>query len=248
MDPNVTFAIAVGIFAAAVLYASVGHGGASGYLAVMALANLAPEVMKPTALVLNCLVATLGTIKFARAGCFRWDLFWPFVIGSAPLAFIGGGLELPGVYYKPLVGAVLVFAAVRLLVAGRPARTDDTRPLPLAAALPAGAGIGLLSGITGVGGGIFLSPLLLFMRWATPKETTGVSVAFILVNSIAGILGHQRASLGQVPEDVVWWGLAAVAGGWIGADLGSRRLNSVWLCRVLGVVLVIAGLKFIFAA
>jgi uncharacterized membrane protein YfcA len=237
--------LALLIFAAATLYASVGHAGASAYLAAMALFSLPPELMRPTALSLNILVAAIATVKFYRAGHFSWPVFWPFALASVPLAFVGGMLSLPGSLYKPLVALVLLYAAYRLLVVNANATPPATKPVPLWAGLVAGAGIGLLSGLTGVGGGIFLSPLLLFMNWAEPRPTSGVAAAFILVNSIAGLLG-QLPSLALLPTAIPLWALAAVTGGWIGAEYGSRRLSNPLIRRLLAVVLVIAGLKMAF--
>ena len=231
------------IFAAALLYSSVGHAGASGYLAAMALLGVAPGIMKSTALTLNILVAIIATVKFYRAGYFSWAVFAPFAIASVPFAFIGGAITLPTTLYRPVVGLVLLYAAYRLfLTAG--AASYRTTPLPRWAAFVAGMGIGLLSGLTGVGGGIFLSPLLLFTGWATTRETAGVSAAFILVNSVAGLLGN-FTSLGALPGALPIWALAATSGGWIGATYGSRRLASRTIRRLLAVVLVIAGLKMI---
>ncbi|MCL6504631.1 MAG: sulfite exporter TauE/SafE family protein [Pirellulales bacterium] len=236
--------LALLIFGAALLYSTVGHGGASAYLAVMALLGTTPEVMKPTALVLNILVAGLATVKFYRAGYFSWSLFWPFALASVPLAFVGGAITLPVGSYRAVVGAVLLFAATRLLVLGRRDLQQTVRRPPLLVALGTGAGIGLLSGLTGVGGGIFLSPLLLLVGWAETRETSGVSAPFIVVNSAAGLLGHVT-SVAQVPFEATYWGAAAVLGGWLGAHLGSQKLDAVWLRRLLGVVLVLAGLKLI---
>jgi uncharacterized protein len=232
------------IFIAALLYSSVGHAGASGYLAAMALFNLAPEVMKPTALVLNLIVATVGTIRFARAGHFAWNVFWPFAVLSIPCAFVGGWLSLPIAAYKILLGCVLLFAAWRLAFKQSAHAPAEARPIPLLPALMLGAGLGLLSGLTGVGGGIFLSPLLLFLGWADVRKTAGVSVAFILVNSAAGLLGH-LASVKNVPHEIVWWAPAALVGGLIGAELGSRRLAPMTMRRLLAVVLVVAGVKML---
>lgn len=229
---------------AALLYSSVGHGGASGYLAAMALFNLAPEVMKPTALVLNLVVASVGTIRFARAGHFAWNVFWPFALLSIPCAFVGGWLKLPISAYKILLGCVLLFAAWRLAFRQSANAPVAGKPIPLLPALALGAGLGLLSGLTGVGGGIFLSPLLLFLGWADVRKTAGVSVAFILVNSAAGLLGH-LASVKQVPPQIIWWAPAALVGGLIGAELGSRRLAPMTMRRVLAAVLVIAGFKML---
>ena len=233
------------ILAAAMLYASVGQAGASGYLAIMALYNLAPEVMRPTALILNILVATVASIKFYRMGYFSWPMFWPFALTSIPFSFVGGAITLPAPIYKPIVGIVLLYAAARLLLAKTGKTAAEVISIPLWAALIAGAAIGMLSGLTGVGGGIFLSPLLLFMGWAETKQTAGVSAAFILVNSVAGLIG-QRPSLAALPGAVPLWAIAAVVGGWIGADYGSKRIGSATLRQLLAVVLVIAGLKMIF--
>jgi len=239
-----TLTLALLILFAALLYSSVGHGGASGYLAAMALFNLAPEVMKPTALVLNLVVATVGTIRFARAGHFAWHVFWPFALLSVPCAFLGGWLKLPIPAYKILLGCVLLFAAWRLAFKQSAHAPAKTKAIPLAPALALGAGLGLLSGLTGVGGGIFLSPLLLFLGWADVRKTAGVSVAFILVNSAAGLLGH-LASVRNVPLEIVWWAPAALMGGLIGAELGSRRLAPMTMRRMLSAVLVIAGIKML---
>ena len=239
--------LAVLILAAAMLYSSVGHAGASGYLAAMALLSVEPAVMKPTALCLNILVASITTYQFVRAGCFSWQLFWPFAVASVPAAYVGGAITLPGEYYRPLVGAVLLFAAVRLLLAKPPAVQGEIRPPHLGIGVLAGAGIGLLSGLTGTGGGIFLSPLLLFMGWAETKQTSGVSAAFILVNSVAG-LGGLLTGWVPLPSAIPIWAVAAITGGLIGSHYGSRRLQSVALRRLLALVLVVAGLKLVAVA
>ena len=232
------------IFIAALLYASVGHGGASGYLAAMALFNLAPDVMKPTALVLNLFVAALGTIRYAQAGCFSWNIFWPFAVVSIPCAFLGGKWMLPVAIYKIILGLVLLFAAWRLAVRQSAHAPPVLKPIVLPAALVLGAAIGLLSGLTGVGGGIFLSPLLLLLGWADVRKTAGVSAAFILVNSAAGLLGHWE-SVKSLPSQIVWWAPAALLGGIVGAELGSRRLTPLTMRRMLAAVLVVAGLKML---
>lgn len=234
--------ISVLIFAAGLLYSSVGHAGASGYLAVMALFGLAPDVMKPTALVLNILVAIIATWHFFRAGYFSWKIFWPFAVSSIPFAFIGGALSLPGSVYKQVLGLILLFAAYRLFQYRHSEAADSVKPVPVLTAMLFGAGIGLLSGAIGVGGGIFLSPLLLFMGWAKTKQTAGVSAAFILVNSIAGISGH-LSSVKFLPDAVYPWAIAAVLGGIIGSHLGSQRFVNATLYRLLAVVLVFAGVK-----
>ena len=178
--------VAACFLAAAMLYASVGHAGASGYLAVMGLLGFSSVVMRPTALILNVLVALVATIKFYRAGHFSWPLFWPFVVTSAPAAYLGGRLQLPVRYYGVLVGAVLLFAAWRMARSARgTASAADASPSPPThgVALAVGAAIGLLSGLTGVGGGIFLSPLLLIMGWAATRQASAVAALFILVRS-----------------------------------------------------------------
>jgi len=236
--------IAILIFAIALLYSTVGHAGASGYLAVMALFGLTPLVMKPTALLLNILVAIVGTIRFARAGFFRWRLFWPFVITSIPASFIGGSLTLPIPIYKSIVGAVLLYSAIRLFFEADTGDTKQTKTVPIVIALVLGAVIGLLSGLTGVGGGIFLSPVLLLMHWAKAKETSGVAIAFILVNSIAGLMGH-LSSVNFVAPGIMYWAPAALLGGWLGSELGTRVLPVAGVRRWLSVVLILAGLKLL---
>ena len=232
------------IFVVAVLYSSVGHAGASGYIAVMSLFGLLPGVIKPTALVLNILVASIGAWQFYRAGHFSWRLFWPFAVLAVPMAFVGGYVNLPTQLFKVLVGIVLFFSAARFLIA--PA-SDEVKAAPTErVAIPIGAGLGLLSGLTGTGGGIFLTPLLLLMRWAKTKTAAAVSVVFILVNSIAGLLGN-LASTRAFPAFALWLAIAAVAGGTIGAHHGSRHLSPAVIKRCLALVLFIAGLKLIFA-
>lgn len=246
MELPLLIGIAVSMLAVALLYSSVGHGGGSGYLAVMALFGVAPALMKPTALALNVVVASLATFRFAQAGHFRWRLFWPFAASSIPAAYVGGAVTLPGDAYRLVVGVVLVYAAVRL---GRSAvREVDgaDRPPPLPAALAVGAGIGLLSGLVGVGGGIFLSPVLLLAGWAGAHATAAVSAAFILVNSVAGLAGHLGVAAG-LPAALPVWAVAVAAGGWIGSTLGSRRLPSGGIRAALAVVLVVASAKFFLA-
>lgn len=243
MGIETAIALAALIFLAALLYSSVGHAGASGYLASMALFGLAATTMKPTALTLNILVAIIASIKYYRAGCFSWRLFYPFALGSVPFSFLGGMVSLPTQLYKPVVGLVLLYSAYRLL------KCSDVKPnvisVPLLSGVSAGSGIGLLSGLTGVGGGIFLSPLLLFMGWSDPRQASGVAAVFILVNSIAALLGH-CASISHVPAEIVLWAPAALIGGWLGAQYGSRRLPTPWILRLLAAVLLVAGLKMVF--
>jgi len=252
MTLTVALLIAALIFIVAVLYSTVGHAGASGYLAAMALFGVAPAVMKPTALTLNIIVAIVGTIRFYRAGFFSWRIFWPFAIASIPAAFVGGWLTLPASIYKAIVGLVLLYSAVRIFFSAKRADQNETHLPPIAPALIWGAAIGLLSGLTGVGGGIFLSPLLLVMGWAKTKETSGVSVTFILVNSIAGIIGHglfaHVNAVATLPRAALAWGPAALIGGLIGTELGTKRLPVAGIRRWLSIVLLIAGAKLLSEA
>jgi uncharacterized protein len=241
-----TIVIALLFFIGAALYSSVGHGGASSYLAIMGLFGLAPTVMKPTALILNILVAFVATAKFHRAGLFKWDLFWPFAIVSIPAAFIGGAITLPSRVYLMVVGVVLLVAAFWMFWSARRPITVAARTLPLPGAIGGGLGIGFVSGLTGVGGGIFLSPLLLYMGWAETRAAAAVAAPFILVNSIAGLLGH-LSTVAQLPPSIPFWGAAALAGGWIGASYGSKRAPPPTLRRLLALVLVVAGVKLILA-
>jgi uncharacterized membrane protein YfcA len=234
--------LAVAFLAAALLYSAVGQAGASGYLAVMALFGLQPQVMKPTALSLNILVATIAAIKFYRAGHFSWKIFWPFAVASIPFSFIGGFITLPPFVYKPVISAVLLYAAYRLFRISQSTGVVEPRPLAAPAGVLSGAAIGFASGLTGIGGGIFLTPLLLFMHWADAPQAAAVSALFILVNSIAGLSGNVT-SLGILPHGIWVWGIAAAVGGWVGAEYGSRHSNSVVLKRLLALVLVIGSVK-----
>lgn len=239
------FLLVLLIFLVAVLYSSVGHAGASGYLAAMALMGVAPAVMKPTALTLNILVASIATVKFYRAGHFSFRLLWPFALTSIPFAFLGGYLTLPGHWYKTLVGLVLLVAAYKLFRTASTVRHQIQDPrVPLWAGLVFGAALGLLAGLTGTGGGIFLSPLLLLMSWAGAKQTSATSAAFILVNSIAGLLGN-ISSIGGLPTSIFALAPAAIIGGFIGAELGSKRIAGPNVRRLLALVLIVAGFKLI---
>jgi uncharacterized protein len=244
MTSELVWVLAPAIFLVAVLYASVGHAGASGYIAVMALAGVASSVLRPTALVLNIAVAIIGTWQFASAGFFSWRRFWPFALLAVPAAFVGGYLDLPTAAFKVLVGLVLLFAAARLAIGGQQT-APPTREAPLAVALVTGAALGLLAGLTGTGGGIFLTPLLLLAGWADAKQAAAVSAPFILVNSAAGLAGNLATTrtLDAIALPLL---AAAVIGGFIGSRLGSRRMPVLAIRRTLAAVLVVAGTKLVF--
>jgi uncharacterized membrane protein YfcA len=229
------------MFLGAVLYTSVGHAGASSYLALMALFGLPPAVMRPTALVLNILAAGLTSVRYVRAGLFRWRVLWPFLIGAAPFAFLGGSLQVPGEVYRPLVGAVLWISAARLLWPKEIRAVTDPHDPPVVAGIAIGAGIGLLSGLTGTGGGIFLSPILLFLGWSNPKIASGVAAVFILCNSVAGLSGN-FASVQDLPESLPLFAGSVLAGAVVGTTLGIR-FNAAVILKALGLVLLIAGFK-----
>lgn len=229
----------------AVLYSSVGHAGASGYIAVLTLLGYSVVVVRPTALLLNVLVASIATWQFRRAGHFSWSLFWPFAILSVPMAFLGGYLQLPANLLAVLVGVVLLASAVRF--AWRPAAVTNERPVKRPVALVVGGGIGLLSGLTGTGGGIFLTPILLLSHWAPVRRAAAVSAPFILANSVAGLGGYAASGV-TIPTVLFPLALAAVAGGTVGSYLGSRRFSPRALQVLLALVLVIAGTKLILGA
>ena len=236
--------IGIYFFCIALLYSTVGHAGASGYLATMALLSFPPVVMKPTALVLNIIVALVTTIRFAKAGYFSWRLFWPFALASVPMAYVGGGMHVDTTIYKILVGIALVFAAFHLVLRSKVAADDLERATypGIGASLAVGGGLGFLSGLTGVGGGIFLSPVLIILHWAGLRRTAAVAAAFILLNSISGLAGYLHKG-GAFPEHMPIWSIAVVAGGYIGSTLGATKFNSPVLRVLLGIMLGMAGMK-----
>jgi uncharacterized membrane protein YfcA len=244
-DPIAVAGLAALVLLAAVLYSSVGHAGASGYLAAMALYGVAPTVMRPTALVLNILVATIGTMRFARAGHTPWRLLGPLCAGSVPAAFLGGRIAVPAHVYEPLLAALLILAALRLWFPG-----DRTVPRPhpsLAGFVVVGVVLGLAAGLTGIGGGVFLSPILILTGWETPRRAAGASAPFILVNSIAGLLGYMSTAQ-TIPPQAAVLVVVALGGGLFGSWLGARRLQPLALKRVLAVIMVIASTKLLAAA
>lgn len=243
MSLELLLLLLLAVFIIAVLYSSVGHAGASGYIAVMSLLSLSPAIIKPTALSLNILVASITTWQFYRSGHFSWRLFWPFAILAVPFAFLGGHMTLPTHLFKIVLGMVLIFSATRLIFKSKQHSVIHTPPK--VQALVAGAGIGLLSGLTGTGGGIFLTPLLIFMGWADAKRAAAVSALFVLMNSISGLAGNFSAT--QLLPPYIGSLLIAVAlGGGLGAYIGSRHIQPPAIKKLLAVVLLIAGLKLIF--
>jgi uncharacterized protein len=247
MLDNLTL-IAVCLGAIAFLYACVGHAGASGYIAVLALFGIHATTIKPVALILNILVAAIGSWQFWRSGYFSWKLFYPFALLSVPMAFVGGYLQLPTLFLKPLLGVILILSALWFWRQSKTTLPASPPQLPIA--LLIGGGIGLLAGLTGTGGGIFLTPTLLWRRWAAVKQTAAISAAFILVNSLAGLVGyfrgHEVGSIGLATGELALFCLAVMMGGTLGAYLGSNRFSVVTIKRILGVVLAIAGIKLIF--
>jgi uncharacterized protein len=228
----------------AFLYSSVGHGGASGYLAIMAIMSVAPAMMKSSALVMNLAVSLFSFIGFYRAGHFRLKLFLPFALASIPMAFLGGTMTLSDSIYKKILAVCILFSIVRLIY-----KFDDSennRPIPTWAGVLSGGLIGLLSGMIGIGGGIILSPLMLLMRWANLKETAAVSALFIFVNSLSGLYGQLQKGGINLPENMQWAVLATIIGGLAGSYFGSQKFNVPTLKKLLAVGLVIACLKLIF--
>jgi hypothetical protein len=244
LDQFTIITVALMMALAAALYSTVGHGGASAYLAIMGLFAVPAATMRPTALALNLLVAGFGTFRYLRAGQFNLKLFLAFAITAIPMAFIGGGIHVPPEIYRPLVGVVLIASAVRLLWQPVRIATREVALPPLWVSLPCGALLGLLAGLTGTGGGIFLSPLILLLGWEHPRRTSGVAAAFILANSASGLAGNV-SSLGGLPPELPVFALAVAAGAVLGVWMGVKRLPQPALLRVLGVVLTIAGAKLI---
>jgi uncharacterized membrane protein YfcA len=245
LDPSISLWLLLLVASMAILYSSVGHGGASGYLAAMALFGLEPAMMKPAALTMNIFVTVLVLWRVSRTGPSNWRLLLPFAMASVPMAFIGGAYTINSSIYRVMVGLALLLAMWRLLWEGDD--SDRIQAPVLWIALPVGAGLGLVSGLTGVGGGIFLSPLLLLFHWTTMRGSIAIAAAFILLNSIAGLAGY--ATTANVwPAGIPMLVLAAVFGALIGSELGLRRLPPVRLRNVLAIVLLVAGAKMIATA
>jgi uncharacterized membrane protein YfcA len=229
----------------ACLYASVGHGGASGYLAVLSLTTLASQSVAASALVLNLVVATIAFLAFRQADRFSGRLTWPFLLGAAPMAFLGASVKLSERVYFVLVGVVVLWAGIRLLIA----RVDSTevdrdRPPATIVGIAVGAAVGLLSGLVGVGGGIFLSPILVLAGWADAKRTSATSAIFIVSNSAIGLLARARTGI-ELPPNFIWLATGGALGALLGSWIGAKRLPVPWLRRLLGAVLLVAAVKLI---
>jgi len=245
LDANLTIALLIPAFLLiAMLYSVTGHGGASAYIGVMVLLGMAPQEIKPIALSLNVIVSFIAAIHFYGAGHFRLALFLSFIISSVPLAMLGGYLQLPTQWFNWLMGFALLFAALRIGIKPN-IHTVELAP-NFIVALIAGAAIGLLSGLIGVGGGIFLTPLLLLMGWANARQAAAVSAPFILLNSISGLIGFSIQAKNTFPEIILWLILPVMIGGFIGSRLGSRSLAMTSISRVLSVVLILAGVKLLY--
>ena len=237
-----TTLLEIACFIIAAMYSITGHAGASGYIAVMALLGIAPQEIKPLALTLNIVVSLVATVQFYRAGHFDRKLFLPFVLGSVPLALLGGYVQLPVQWFKWLMGLALIVAALRVVV-----QQPRFMAYPgFITALCLGAAIGLISGLIGVGGGIFLTPLLLLMGWAHAKQAAAVSAPFILLNSLAALAGLNAYAAQGLPSNVFYLGLAVLLGGMLGSFLGSRTFVQQTITRVLSAVLLIAGAKLFY--
>ena len=232
------------LFFVAFLYASVGHGGASGYLALMALYGIAPQEMKPTALVLNLFVSMTSFIQYYRGRFFKRNIFLTVAAASIPMAFIGGAITLDDNLYKRILGALLLFPIIRFFFFRSP-RTDELKPHHVFGAVVIGAIVGLLSGMIGIGGGIILSPLLILLKWTDQKQTAAISAAFIFLNSLSGLGGMLTQG---VTFNANMWAYIGVAfgGGLLGSYLGSKKLNQDALKYVLACVLVVAAYKLLF--
>jgi hypothetical protein len=235
----------IAILAMAVLYSSVGHGGASGYLAAMALWGLAPETMRPAALAMNIVVTCWLLYRFKPYQIMPYKLFWPLVLASTPLAFIGGMISIDALAYRVLVGGLLLLAAVRMLVVTKLAGVIQAPELKITLLL--GAALGFAAGLTGIGGGVFLSPLLLIFGWCSMRQSTAVAAGFILLNSLGGLAGY-LVSDQSWPMGTGWLLIAAFIGCLVGAELASHRASSLTLQKLLALVLAIASVKMVFTA
>ncbi len=241
---SIDFLLAGGLLLGAILFTSVGHGGASAYIALMTLLGLDQLVVRPTALVLNVLVTSFSSIRYIRAGLFRWRTLWPVLVGAIPMAYLGGAITLPGHFYKPLVAVVLALSALRLLMPSTVAKLPKLSDIPIGWGIVSGAIIGLLAGLTGTGGGIFLSPLLVFTGWSDVRKASGVTSVFILCNSLAGLAGN-HTSVSALPGQTLLYIAAVLIGAIIGTYLGISAFARTGILRALAFVLFIASAKLL---
>lgn len=243
MEPIIILAVVL-FLVIATLYASVGHAGASGYLAAMAWLSFAPDSIKPISLVLNICVATIVSYKYIKAGYFDRKIFIPVAIASLPMAFIGGSITVDPHYFKLFAGIFLIISATLLMLRQYIKPNTEVNPMPFGYGLMMGAVIGLISGLIGVGGGIFLSPVIIMANWTTIKKASGVAALIILCNSITGLAGH-LSSLNKVDSNILYYISAVIAGSFIGSYLGTKLLTNKLIITCLFIVLFSAGLKFI---
>jgi uncharacterized membrane protein YfcA len=234
--------IALCLFLGAILYTSVGHAGSSAYIAIMTLFNVQTSVIKPTALTLNIAVSSYASWRYIRNKFFDKKLFIFLSLGAIPSAFIGGHINLASEIYKPVVGVLLIFSGLRFIFLAA-SKNRELRDANYLVAVALGIAIGFLSGITGTGGGIFLSPLIIWLGWNHVKQASGTVAAFIFVNSVAGLLGNYK-STSSLPDTLPLFLGAVILGALIGTRLGISRFSSVGVKRALGAVLIIAGIKF----
>src|SRR5882724_6156566 len=199
------------LFLVAFLYAAVGHGGASGYLALMVLFGVAPEVMKPTALLLNLFVSLTSFIQFYRGKHFNWKIFLPFAVASIPMSFVGGTLTVDTFLYKKILGLLLLIPIVRFLFFAN-ITVKDLKKSNTALSIVIGGAIGFLSGLIGIGGGIILSPVLLLLKWADMKQAAGISALFIFVNSLSGLAGQLTKGINFSPDMYAYVAIAFTGG------------------------------------
>jgi uncharacterized membrane protein YfcA len=240
---NVDFLIALCLMLGAILYTSVGHAGSSVYIAIMSLFGVPAQVIKPTALVLNIIVSSYTSFRYISAKLFDFKLYVPLAVGAIPMSFLGGSIDLPSNIYKPIVGAILFFAGIMFVFQLNPQGIKEPKHPPAAIAVLTGALIGFLSGLTG--GGIFLSPLIIFFAWTTVKGASGTAALFILTNSVFGLLGH-ISSVSELPDSLWLYAIAVIIGALIGTRLGIKQFSNDMVKRALGAVLLIAGAKLMF--